>query len=147
MHGMGIKVVTGNIYLGWIIGESDAENIWLAGKVTGWAESVETLTGVSRKHPQSAYAGLQKSLHQEWSFVQQVTPSIGNTFGPVEKALRETFVPALFEGMGEGAPEQGVTHLSVKQAGLALPDPTLTAPENWAPYCVNTGHLVASLRG
>ena len=58
---------------------------------------METLVGVYRKHPQPAYAGLQKSLHQEWAFVQRVTPGIGVTIGPVEKALRETFVPALFE--------------------------------------------------
>ena len=52
--------------------------------------------------PQYAYAGMQKSLHQEWEFVQQVTPVIGDVFGPVEKALRENFLPALFEGLGQG---------------------------------------------
>ena len=55
-------------------------------------------------------------------------------------------MPTLFEGLGEGAPEQGVTRLPVKQAGLALPDPTLTDPENWAASCVVTEHLVATLR-
>ena len=62
---MGIKVVTGKIYPGGFIGESKAEKRWLVGKVTGWADSVETLAGVSCKHPKSAYAGLQKSLEQE----------------------------------------------------------------------------------
>ena len=100
-------------------------------KITGWVESVEIPARVSRKQPQSAYAGLQKALHQEWAFVQQVTPGIGDAFVPVEKALRETSVPALFEGLGNGVPERGVTHLPVKQAGLALPDPSQTAPENW----------------
>ena len=42
---------------------------------------------------------------------------------------------------------RGVTRLSVKQAGLDLPDPTKTAPENWMASCVITGHLVAALRG
>ena len=58
----------------------------------------------------------------------------------------EAFVLALFEGLGDGAPERGVTRLSVKQAGLALPDPTQTDPEKWAASCVITGHLVAALR-
>ena len=57
---------------------------------------MDTLSGVSRKHPQSAYAGLQKSIQQEWAFVQQVTPGIGDAFSQMEKALRETFVSALF---------------------------------------------------
>ena len=57
---------------------------------------VKTLSGVARKHPQSAYSGLQKSLKQEWAFVQRVTPNIGDDFCPVEEALRETFIPDLF---------------------------------------------------
>ena len=81
---------------------------------------MEILSGVSRKHLQSTYAGLQKSLQQEWAFVQQVTPGIGDTFGPVETALKEILVPALFKELGNGVPERGVTRLPVKQAGLAL---------------------------
>ena len=34
----------------------------------------------------------------------------------------------------------------MKQAGLALPDPTKTAPDNWTASCVTTGHFVAVLR-
>ena len=79
--------------------------------------------------------------------MQLVTPGIGNAFGLVEKMLQETFVPTLFEGMREGTPNRGVTCLPVKQVGLALSNPTLTAPENWTASCVITGHLVAALRG
>ena len=102
----------------------------MAEKVQGWVESVKTLAGVARNHPQSAYAGLQKSLQHEWAFVQRVTPGIRDSFRPVEEALRETFFLALLQGLGEGAPGRGVTRLPVKQAGLALPDPENTAPEN-----------------
>ena len=79
--------------------------------------------------------------------MQRVTPGIGNAFRPVKKPLRETFLPAHFEGLGEGKPERGVTHLPVKQTVLALPDSTLMAPENWTASCVITGHLIAALRG
>ena len=79
--------------------------------------------------------------------MQQVTPGISDAFDLVEKALRETFVPALFEGLCDGAPERGVTHLPVKQAGLGLPEPTQTAPENCTASCVITRDLVAALRG
>ena len=37
--------------------------------------------------------------------------------------------------------------MPVKQAGMALPDPTRTASENWQASCVITGHLVSALRG
>ena len=58
------------------------------------------MAGVARKHPQSAYAGLQKSLQQEWAFVQRVTPGIEDEFIPVEGEITKAFLPALFEGSG-----------------------------------------------
>ena len=67
-------MVTGHRYLGGYIGDKEAEGRWLAAKIKGWTEAVEILAGVAQKHPQSAYAVLQKSLQQEWAFMQQVTP-------------------------------------------------------------------------
>ena len=99
-RGMGLKVVTGSRYLGGFIGEVDAKKGWMEGKVAGWSEYVETLAGVSCKHPKSVYSRLQKSIQQEWALLQQVTHGIGDAFGPVEKALWETFLPALFEVLG-----------------------------------------------
>ena len=58
---------------------------------------MKTLAGLARKHPQSSYDGLQKLIQQEWSFMQRVIPDIRDTFGPVVEALRETFLPALFQ--------------------------------------------------
>ena len=84
---------------------------------------VKTLAGVARKHPQSAYTGLQKSLQQKWAFVQRVTPGISNAFGPVEEEIAKAFLPALFEGEGDGAPGREITRLPVKQAGIDIPDP------------------------
>ena len=98
-------------------------------------------------HPKSDYARLQMSLQQEWAFVQGVTPGAGEAFGPVEEALREIFVPALFEGLREVVPKREITRLPLKQAGLALPHPIHTAPEKWTASCVITGYLVAALRG
>ena len=129
-RGLGIRVVTGHRYLGGFIGDTEAEREWLREKVQGWAESMNVLAGVAHKHLQSAYSGLQKSLQQEWDFVQRVTPGVGEEFGPVEEALREIFVPALFRGLKEGVPARESTRLTVNQAGLDLPDPVQTAPEN-----------------
>ena len=57
-----------------------------------------TLTGVPRPHPQTSYSGLQKSLQQEWAFVQRVTPDIGMALQVAEDMLRDIFLPALFQG-------------------------------------------------
>ena len=79
-RGMGIRVVTGHRYLGGYIGDKEAEGRWLPAKIKGWTDPLEILAGVAQKHPQSAYAGLKKSLQQEWSFVQRVTPGVGDAF-------------------------------------------------------------------
>ena len=142
-----MKIVTGSRDLGGFVGERGAERRWVQTKVEGWAESVKKLAGVARKHLQSVYAILQKSLQQEWAFVQRVTPGIGNEFGPVEEEIAKAFLPELFEGVGDRSPGREITRLPVKQAGMALQDTTLTVPENWQASCVIIGHLVSALGG
>ena len=63
--------------------------------------------------------------------MQRVTLGIRDAFGPFEKALRETLVLVLFEGLGDSVPERGVTRLPTKQAELDLPDPSQTDNDNW----------------
>ena len=79
--------------------------------------------------------------------MQRVTLGIGDAFGPVKEEIATAFLPELFEGVGDGSPGRAITCLSVKQAGLDLPDPTRTSPDNWQASCVITGHLVSALRG
>ena len=83
-----------------------------------------TLAGVECRNSKTAYAGLQKSPQQEWAFVQHVTLGIGMAFQAVEDELRDTFLPALFQGATSLTPGREITSLSVNQAGIALPDPT-----------------------
>ena len=79
--------------------------------------------------------------------MQRVTPDIRDAFGPVEQALMGAFIPSFFQCLGEVTPGKVVTRLPVKQAGLALPDPTKTATGDGTSSCVITGYLVAALRG
>ena len=106
-----------------------------------------TLTGVARRHQQTTYVVLQKSLQQEWAFVPRVTPGIGITFQAVEDGLRDTFLPAIFQGAAFQTPGRSITGLPIRQAGFAPPDPIQTVGSNWVVSCVITGHLVAEIRG
>ena len=64
-RGIGIRVVTGHRYLVGYIGDGEAEMSWLKENIQGWMESVNIISGVAQKHPQSAYARMQKSFQQE----------------------------------------------------------------------------------
>ncbi len=56
------------------------------------------LAVVAKNFPQAAYSsGLQKSLQQEWQFVQRVVKGIsGDDFSEIEKAINDLFLPSLF---------------------------------------------------
>ena len=129
------------------VGSKAAQDLWLWDKVEGWRDSVATLSGVARRHPQTAYMVLQKSLQQEWAFVQCVAPEIRMDFQVVEVALRDIFLSTLFQGAVAQIPGRAITGLPVEQAGITLPDPTWTAGANWTTSCVITGHLVTVLHG
>ena len=58
--------------------EDDGSHVQCLGeKVQYWEGGIGMLAGVTCKHPQAAYAGLQKSLQQEWAFVQHATQGTG----------------------------------------------------------------------
>ena len=78
--------------------------------------------------------------------MKQFTTNIGDDFGPVEEAIRDSFLPSLFQGVGEGSPGQGLTQISVKQSGMSLPDLKKTGSEKWTVSCVITGYLITELR-
>ena len=115
-------------YLGKYIGTTETLQQWLQPKVAEWAEGVQELAHVARRFPQTAYAGLAKSLQSEWQFLQRVCPGIGETFAPVEHAIASSYIPSLL-GDAEGAlgPPRELTSLSVKTAGLGLPCPVTLA--------------------
>jgi hypothetical protein len=66
--------------LGGFIGNDIALCSWLRKKTKNWEEAVADLAKVASNFPQTAYSDLQKSLQQEWQFVQRVTKGIGPKF-------------------------------------------------------------------
>ena len=75
--------MTGSRYFRGFVGTKASHDRCLVEKVDGWTALVATLSGVARKHPQTPYAGLQKSLQQECAFMKRITPDIGMAFQPV----------------------------------------------------------------
>ena len=57
-------MVTVSRYPGGFIGEPAVEKAWIAYEVKGCTDSVEVMAGVARRHPQTSYADMKKSLQQ-----------------------------------------------------------------------------------
>ena len=63
-----------------------------------WAHRVCTIAKISKRYPQSAYAGLEMSIQLESQYLQRTVPGVISLMGPIEDSLREAFLPALFGG-------------------------------------------------
>ncbi len=145
---LAFQVTTGHRYLGGFIGEPTARDEWLKGKLKYWAHAVDALASVAPAYPQAAYTGLQKSLQQEWQFVQRVVSAIGPQFSTVADEISSKFLPALFgASLKDSDPRLQLARLPVKQAGLALPSPVDTAESNYRDSTCAVSHLLAALRG
>jgi hypothetical protein len=134
--------------LGCFIGEDEALNEWLREKTKIWTEAVTDLTSVTQAFPQAAYSGLQKSLQQEWQFVQRVTKGIGPEFASIEQTLAKTFLPTLFgDEYGKEDPRRALPDLPIKWAGLAIPYPTTSVQPNYEASILLCSHILAAFRG
>jgi hypothetical protein len=129
---LGFKVVRGSRYLGGFLGKASAQQTWVVKQTEKWADAVGELSMVAERYPQAAYAGLTRSLQQEWQFLQRVTDGLSLEFTEIEQALRSKFLPALFgnESALDDTRRQ-LTCLPVKCTGIAIPNPTQTTDKNW----------------
>ena len=144
---LSFKLKTGDQFLGGFVGEPSTRNQWLKSNISDWVYGVQELAQVAQSYPQTAYAGLQKSLQQEWQYLQRVTEGTSDHFSPIEKAICDDFLPALFgEPRLEDNCRRPLAALPVKHAGLALPNPTSTADDNHLTSSLVCGHLVQAIR-
>jgi hypothetical protein len=132
---------TGHRYLGGFVGSGSSEATWIDPQVDQWISGVHSLSKVARRYPQTAYAGLSKSLQAEWQYVQRVTPNISQAFAPLEKAIAEVFLPALLDlNTEETAKLRPLIALPVRHGGLGIPDPSTTGA-----FCFDASTAITSL--
>jgi hypothetical protein len=126
------KVQTGNRYLGGFVGEDEERDEWLESKISTWVNSIKQLTAVAGPYPQSAYAGMQKYVQAELTFVQRVVQDVGDKFGTVREEMRSLFLPSLLkETLPDNDPLHRLAARPLKSAGLPLTDPVKSVNSNF----------------
>ncbi len=100
-------------------------------KVKKWAAGIEILARIVSRFPQTAYAGLVKSLQSEWQYLCRVVPRAERFLGPIESAICEKFIPALLQVSEpvDDALRQLLSH-GVKSGGIAILNPVASAPRH-----------------
>jgi hypothetical protein len=91
----GVKIVTGQRFLGGFVGSEFDLEIWLNDKVKKWVEDVEKLSRVAKSEPQAAFVALSKSLQNEWLFIQRVVAKSEIAFSPLKEIIQDHFLPNL----------------------------------------------------
>ena len=136
------NIVTGKRYLGGYLGDPAGKEQYLKDKINQWVLSLSRLSAACHQCPQAAYCALQKSLQMEWQYVQRVVDCSPALFAPLEDAIAQTFLPALFHGT---TPPRTLTSLPRKAAGLSLSNPEHTKAPNYSTSIEATAHLSNAL--
>ena len=113
--------------------------MWVKPTVEAWAHGVRVLGKISRQHPHSAYAGLGMSLQLEWHYMQRTVPGVGTLMVPIGEALREKLFPSLFRGEEITSDFRKILGHSVKNGGLGIPYPRLSAECAYNTYKADSG--------
>ena len=142
------QIKPGARYLGGFIGSQEAYTSWIGDKISFWTDAIGALAQAAHKYPQTTYAAMQKSLQQEWQYVQRVVKNTSNSFTPVEEALHQVFLAALFgDSLSADDSMRRLMALPVKSSGLGLPNPTQTAQTNYSTSVAICSHLLDAFNG
>jgi hypothetical protein len=87
LEAFSFKFTDGYRYVGGFLGSDAAVSLWLPPQIQQWVSGVASLAKVTKRYPQTAYAGLTKSLQQEWQYLQRGVPNCRPAFEPVEEVI------------------------------------------------------------
>ena len=116
-------------------------------KVLEWVSTVKELSMVANQYfPHSTYTGLTKSVQHQWTFFQHVIPNIAHLFSPVESAIADHFVPAIYGGKVSES-MRTLSSLPVRYAGIAITNPVTTNQPNYEASTLVCSHLIQAIQG
>ena len=143
---LGVKVVTGNRFLGGFVGYLSDQISYVTSKVQKWVGHIKVLSDVATAQPQLAYAAFTKSLQHEWAFLMCVVPGCRPLFQELEHAIHHHFLPTVF-GVEISTAEHNPFALPLRFGGLGVSNPVLIAPSLLDSSVHSTVTLVHSIVG
>jgi hypothetical protein len=122
-HGSGVQITTeGMRHLGAAIGSDDFKSAYIMKKIDGWVDNVERLSVIAKTEPHAAFSAFTRCLQSRWTFVTRTIPNAAKYFEPLEKVIREKFIPALL-GREVNDLERELFSLPARHAGLGIFNP------------------------
>ena len=112
-----------------------------------WSPMIHTLAKISKRHPQSDYAGLGVSIQIKWQYLQITVPGIGTMVVSIEEYPRETLSPALCGKKEVGENFHKILGHSVNCDDLGILDPHMELEHAYSTSKVRFGDMVGYLLG
>ena len=126
-RGLRIQFARGKRYLGGFVGSKEFREEWVREKVEKWRDGVCILANIAKRYPQAAYAAFTISYQNEWAHVQRTVPEVSLLLEPIERAIRDKFLPVLLKVDSIGAEMRQLLSHGLKQAGLGVRHPVESA--------------------
>ena len=131
----------GERHLGAVIGTESFRERYVQDKVTSWVTEIQTLSNIARTEPQAAYSAFTYGVKHRWNYLMRTVPNIGPLLAPLERAIREEFIPALSNGHCPNDVERRILALPPRLGGLGISNPQELAENEFQ----NSLKLTASL--
>ena len=89
-------------------------------------KDLQDLSEIAKENPQNAYSAYTKGLSHKWANVQRTIKDISHLFSPLEKVLRDDFIPTIV-GRTISDIERQMIALPLRFGGLGIQNPVDTA--------------------
>ena len=87
--------VEGHKHLGAVIGSPGYKDAFVKNMVDRWVQEIQELSTIAKTEPHAAYTNFIFSMKQKWNYAMRTIPDIKCYMEPLEKSIREVFLPAL----------------------------------------------------
>ena len=78
-----------------MVGTYKIKEKYVSDKISGRVKDVEELSEIAKEEPHVAYCAFTKGLCRRWAYVQRTIGIISSLFEPLERTIRECFIPAI----------------------------------------------------
>ena len=132
----------GERHIGAVIGSQQFKEQFVNEKVEKWVMDVHKLSCIAKEEPQSSLSAFNTGMSQRWKYLQRTVSDIEHLFEPLEKAIREKFIPALC-GRTVSDLERHIFALPYRYGGMGILNPVQTARIEYESSCEITAALTA----
>lgn len=139
---LGVRITTeGRPLLGSPVGCEAFSSSFLTNQVSKWVAEVKTLSLFAKTQPHAAYSAFTHGLSSKWLYLARSCGMLSTCIGPIEDAMRTSFLPALTGRMLSDL-ERRLLALPCRLGGLGLINPLDSVPQAYTNAADTTKPLV-----